>query len=297
MSTVSPELATLDPGIYPDMTMAEYQALPYVSASRLEKLVRSPKQFKHALSEAPKETPALEKGTALHMAVLEPKLFEGYYIVLGQCDGVKKDKDRCSYQGSFYRDGQSFCKTHDPLRGRPMEDVEVLERPVFDAVTGMRDSINGHPRARSLFEGRGEFEVSIVFDDPETGVRVRMRPDRLVERAGMLVDIKTCFDAREWAFGRQAERLGYWRKLALYRRGLRAVSWPYKYTSVLAIESLAPFDLFPYLIEENDLDDADAEVTRLLNLYKQCVQEDSWPGYSKGFAVLARPSYARDRND
>lgn len=294
-STTAPDFP--GPGIHTGLSMEDYLALPYMSASRLEILRRSPKQLQHALGEPPKSSPALERGTALHLAVLEPLTFDGHYVALGQCEGTKKDGDRCTYQGSYYRDGQSFCKTHDPAKGEPMDpEIHVLAADELDRVHGMRDAILAHRRAASLFEGNGLFEATVIFDDPETGVRCKVRPDRLVERAGMLVDLKTTRDATHHFFAGDAERRGYFRKLALYRRALRTVGWPYGMAAVLAVESEAPHDLIPYLAQESDLDAADTELSRLLEVYRRCAAEDVWPGYTEEFRTLFRPSWGKDED-
>jgi hypothetical protein len=297
MSTVieSNELAT---GIYTDISMEQYLAIPYVHASRLERLRRSPLQYLHSLSQPRVRKSVLERGTALHLAILEPDLFEGHYVILGQCEGTKKDKDRCSNPGILYRSGQSFCGVHDPHKNRPLQtDVELLSQADHDAVLGMREAILSHKRAKTLFDGRGEFEATIIFDDPATGIRCKARPDRLIERAGMYVSIKTTRDASPWAFPKDAENRGHFRSFAFYRRALRAVGWPYQSTTELAVESAAPFDLTCYLPEESEIDSADPEVTRLLRLLSECEATDRWPGYADEFAPLQRPAWAKEQND
>jgi PDDEXK-like uncharacterized protein DUF3799 len=282
-------------GIHADIPMAHYIALPLMSAGRLEKLRRSPLQYRHSLVEPPKPTPPMETGTALHLAVLEPHLFEAHYVVIGQCEGLKKDRDRCGYNGSVYRNGHSWCRTHDPLKGAPStDDVEVIGAEDYTAVLGMRDAIIAHPRARTLFEGRGAFETTIIFRDDETGVLCKARPDRLIERAAMLVDVKTCRDGAPWAFPRAAENLGYFRKLAFYRRALRAIGWNYGSTAVVAVESAAPYDLACYLVDEASLDSADREVSRLLRQYVTCEETGIWSGYADDFTILQRPSWAQN---
>lgn len=286
-----------EPGIYRDVSMAKYLAIPYASASLNELIRRSPKQARHALDNPKEPTDTFERGTALHMAVLEPDLFADHYVVIGKCEGRYNDGRPCAYMGSFYRDGQSFCKKHDPAKGEPLAPgLTVMQEPEMDKVLGMRDAILSHRRAASLFEGAGEFELTMIFDDPDTGVRVKIRPDRLVERAGAIVDIKTTRDAAEWWFPGDAERRGYFRKLALYRRGLQALDWPYRMTAVLAIESEAPYDLIPYLAEEKDLDSSDAEVSRLLARYDECQKSGEWPGYTEEFKPLFRPTWAKERD-
>lgn len=290
-TTTLPEI-----GLHEGVPMADYLAMPGVSASALEVFRRSPLQYRHARENPPESTPALERGTALHMAVLEPGDFAGHYVTLGQCEGVKKNGERCQCAGSVYRLGSSYCGTHDPDRGSPPDpDIHVLGADDMAAVLGMRDAILAHPRARTLVEGAGGAELTGIFEDPETGVLCRIRPDRLVERAGMLVDLKTTRDAAPWAFPGDAERRGYFRKLAFYRRGLRALGWPYQASAVIAVESAAPHDLICYLADEAGLDAADREVTRLLRQFAHCTETDTWPGYQAahdGFATLERPAWA-----
>jgi len=296
----------LEPGIHRDVPIRDYLALPYMSASRLEVFRRSPLQYRHALTVEKEPTDAMLRGTALHLALLEPGKFEGRYVTIGRCAGRKADGERCQYNGSVYRDGQSFCGTHDPAKGDPIDpSVHVMKQPEYDKVLGMRDAVKerdtpGAERARTLFEGRGEFEVTVVFDDPETGVRCRIRPDRLVERAGMHVALKSARNAAGYAFRRDAENRGYFRSLALYRRGLLAVGWPYRDTSVLAIEPEPPHDLECWLADEDEhgLRSADREVTAALREYAECERDDQWPGYNRGgFALLTRPSWATDTEE
>jgi hypothetical protein len=284
----------IEPGIYRDMPMSEYLALPLMSASKLEKLRRSPLQYRHALTAPQKKTDALDRGTALHMAILEPLLFDGYYTVAGECAVMTKTKDPkpCGSSGKYLHAELGWlCGTHVKGCGPGLRtDIEIIGADTHDAVMGMRAAILAHPRARTLFEGKGEFESTLVWE--EDGVLCKARPDRLIARAGMNVDVKTTTNAEEHAFARQAENMGYWRKLAWYRRGLRALGWPYSTSTLLAVESPAPHDLVPYLIDENDLNTADSEIDRLLRVLRQCETSGEWPGYTTEFATLQRPGWA-----
>lgn len=291
--------ATLEIGLHTDVPMADYLAIRAVSASALELLRRSPRQYRHALEHPPEPTPEILRGIALHMAVLEPERFAGRYVTVGQCEGVQKDGNRCGYQGSVWRDGRSYCRRHDPDPDAPVP-VEILPAETMADIEGMRDAILSHPRARTLFEGRGGTEITGIYKDADTGILCKFRPDRLIERAGLLVDIKTTRDAAPWAFPGDAERRGYFRKLAFYRRGLRALGWPYQATAIVAVESSAPYDLICYLVDEAALDSAEQEVVRLLRRYRECEETDTWPGYQTGpdgFALLARPAWAKDYTD
>lgn len=290
-------LATIEPGLHRHVDLPTYLALPYMSGSRLNQLAKSPAHYRHSLTEERRTSDALERGTALHLAILEPALFGTRYVVAEPCavllkSGPRKDQP-CGNAGLFQLRGIGWaCGTH--VKGGELEggDAQVISAENDAAVRGMAAAIRAHDRARSLFEGRGEFEATVVFDDPDTGVRCRIRPDRLVERAGMLVELKSCRNAAEYAFARDAEARGYFLKLALYRRGLRAIGWPYRASAVLAVESAAPFDPVPYLITESDLDGADHEITRLLYRFRECERDDFWPGQASEFKELRRPRWA-----
>lgn len=292
---------TIGTGLHRGLPMADYLALPAMSASRLEAIRRSPRWYRHQLSQAPKMSGALERGTALHLLMLEPALYESRYVIAEPCavllgKGSKRAGEPCGNPGLFQlRDIGWACGTHVKGFGSEIEsdpNVQVISTEIDATVRGMAAAVKEHPRARTLFEGRGEVEATIVFVDPETGVLCKIRPDRLIERAGMYVALKSTRDATEFAFPRDAENRGYFRGLALYRRGLRAIGWPYSTTAVLAVESEPPFDPVPYLVDEADIDSADREVSRLLNRFKMCEADNHWPGHAEEFLNLRRPPWA-----
>jgi hypothetical protein len=219
MSTVQ-----IQPGWHHGMSMTDYLAIEAMSASGIELIRRSPAHFRFAQQNPPKPTPAMIEGSALHTALLEPHLFEGRYIALGQCDGIKKDGQRCGYQASVYRGFSSYCGTHDPSKGEPMADgIEVITEDALERIGGMRDSILAHPEASRFFAGQGQSELVGVWLDEQSGVLCKIRLDRDIGRAAIHCDIKTTGTSAETdAFARQVGRLGYARKCAFYRRDGRA---------------------------------------------------------------------------
>lgn len=291
----------LSVGLHRGLSMADYLALPFMSASRLEAMRRSPRWFNHQRTAPPKTSDALERGTALHLRILEPALYETRYVVAEPCvvplkSGPRKDQ-ACGNPGLFKLRGVGWACGQHLKGGEPENGAETITADNDARVKGMAKVIEEHPRAKSLFEGRGEFEATIIFEDPDTGVLVRVRPDRLVERAGMYVALKTTRDATPEAFAKDAENRGYFRSFALYRRAFRAIGWPYSTTAVLAVESEPPYDAVPYLIDEADIDGAEAEVTRLLRRFKDCEAEGRWPGVATEFLTLRRPRWATQHEE
>ena len=295
MSTATIEKPTIEVGWHEGLSMEAYLAIEAMSASGIEGFRKSPAHFRHDRDNPKESTPAMELGTALHMALLEPLLFEDHYVVLGQCEAKKKDGARCSSQGKFYRDGQSFCgvKGHDPGEGEDMDpDIHVLAEDAMTDLLGMRDALQDHPRARTFFEGRGDYELTGIWRDEETGVLCRIRIDRDIERSLMIADLKSARDASPEGFRREASNRGYHRKSAFYRRGCAALGRERNSSVLIVPENTAPYPVAVYLLDEEDLAAANREITRHLNRYAMCLADDHWPGYGDEMMTLKMPPWA-----
>ena len=286
---------TIEVGWHEGIPLAEYLAIDAMSASGIGEFRRSPAHFRHYRDNPKPSTPAMELGTALHMALLEPLLFEGHYVVLGQCEAQKRSRFPCENQGKFYRDGQSFCgvRGHDPGEGEDMDpDIHVLEEGAMTDLLGMTVAIQAHPRARTFFEGRGDYELTGVWRDEETGVLCKMRMDRDVERGLMIADLKSSRDASPGGFRLIASRMGYHRKAAFYRRGCEALGRERNSSVLIVPENTPPYPVAVYLLDEDDLAATNREITRHLNRYAMCLADDHWPGYGDEMMTLKMPPWA-----
>ncbi len=288
-------LSVSEPGWHEDVPMAVYLAIDAMNASGIEKIRKSPLHFRHDRDNPRDSTAAMDLGTGLHMALLEPQLFEGHYVTLGQCEAKKKDGTRCSSQGKFYRDGQSFCgvRGHDPGEGEDMDPaIHVLAEDAMADLVGMAAAIQAHPRARTFFEGRGNYELTGVWRDEETGVLCKIRIDRDIERGLMIADLKSARDASPEGFRLIASRMGYHRKAGFYRRGCAALGWERNSSVLIVPENTPPYPVAVYLLDEDDLATANREITRHLNRYAMCLADNHWPGYGDEMMTLKMPPWA-----
>jgi len=289
MTTLTIQRPTLAPGWYEGMSMADYLAIQAMSASGIELIRRSPAHFIDAQRNPKDETPAMKEGTALHLALLEPHLFVDRYISLGRCEAIKKtDNQRCSNQGSIYRDGCSFCGTHDPFKGEPMDaGIEVMSAEALTRIEGMRASVMAHPDASQFFRGKGCSELVGVWIDRATGVLCKIRLDRKIDRAEHIhADIKTTNDASLKAFTRRVGQLGYHRKAAWYRRGMAELDRPANASVLIAVENPRPHGCVTYLLDETDIKVAGQEIDGCLATYRECLDTGKWSGYTTGLRHL-----------
>jgi hypothetical protein len=136
-------------------------------------------------------------------------------------------------------------------------------------------SIDADPHARRLFAEVGAVEVSIVWDDPDTGIRCKGRFDKLGD--GYAADLKTTLDIT--AFPKSIATYGYHRQQAFYRYGWAVLNggelldmW------LVAVEKAEPFCVNAAPLSELALAAGDYEWRRLLRQVQECHESGCWPG-------------------
>jgi len=283
------------PGIYAEDMPAElYHELPYASNSRLSKLHRSPAHMKADMDGLREVTDALRRGTAIHTAVLEPHIFSARYVTAGQCAASKKDGNQCSNGGTHRIAGHWFCgvKGHSP--GGDFDDVETLSEADAAMCKGIVGSLSQHGKIRRLLESEGPIEVSVIWDDEETGVRCKARMDKLCRISGrtIILDLKTTEDARPDAFERSIFNFGYHRQVAFYREGLAANGIEATDLVIAAAEKSAPWASAAYRMMPEAVDMGAAEVRKLLARWAECQRTGIYPAYGEDITEIGLPSWA-----
>ncbi|WP_237741439.1 PD-(D/E)XK nuclease-like domain-containing protein [Mycobacterium canetti] len=265
-----------DDGLYPDIPDSEYHAdLASLSSSGARALVSAcPAKFDHLRREPPNPTPEYDFGHAWHKYVLG----EGAEIV------------EVPYEQWHGKDARA-------IRDRAWAQHKVPLRP--SAIAKAREmvaALRRHPLAsRLLFELPGISELSGYWTDPVTGVRLRYRPDRLVELSDgriVCVDCKSTTDASPRHFAGQSAGLGYYQQDAWYRDGLAANSITDTPAFLFVVQEKTP----PYVVSVLQHHPDDVQRGRELNraavdLYAQCTAENHWPGYGSGVHTVSLPGW------
>lgn len=264
-------------GLRYGLSNAAYHASPGLSNSGLSDLLRSPWHFYslHLDPNRPAEdqTAAQLAGTLAHTLILEPETFEQFYAVGPEV--TRSTKVWKEFEAS------------NP--GRMCIKPSELEPARLQAT-----SVRSHPRLGQLLSA-GRAEVSAYWTDLETGVLCRCRPDwvHTSTLGAILVDVKTCGDARPEEFTRQIARMGYHRQAAWYSEGYAQASGE----DVIGFIFAAVEDKWPYACSAVMLDDESlargAEQNRaLVRLYAQCMERGEWPAYSQEIEVVNLPAWA-----
>lgn len=259
-----------------------------VSKHWLDLIERSPAHLRYHLDnpEARKETPALRFGRIFHTALLEPDIFYDQYVVLptdlkkptiSQIN-AKKPAPKTIEQIKRWNDWQS---EHG--------EKENLAQDEIDQVFGMSKAVKDHTKAAALL-GIGAPEVTTFWPEPETGEQCKARADWLHgKQASVIVDLKTCEDARPKAFIRSIINYRYDVQAAHYSEGFSQVRFVF-----IAVEKAPPYGVAVYAVDGDILQRGQNARLNNLETYSECKAKDSWPGYIDEIQTIELPAWAKE---
>lgn len=262
-------------GAHEGVSNDDYHRSEGVGSSSLKRMLRSPAHFRY-----PKpydSTRAKEIGSAVHCAILEPDRFKIDYRIV-ECDDRKSP---------LYK---AACKDH------PKECV--LTTGEAENVIGMQAGVMRNRGCRELIEAPGKYELSVWAKDPETGLIVKVRFDKLLD-CGLPVDLKKTQDSSDYAFSKSIEAYKYHLSAAYY---MDVWEWAFGETIQpmrwIAVEEQRPHAAERYKIDEESLMIGRALYREALNRYAECMDKDEWPTYSAGEErEIGVPFWERERAD
>jgi hypothetical protein len=270
-------------GISSRMPYRDYAALRGISITRLKELKRSPKHYKHRLSN-PKETPSLKLGTAAHTAVLEPERFGRDYAVWAERTKSGNMRPR---NGKFWDAFAAQHKGQTILTAHEYEDAMAIQAAVRGDPTAMRYLQSGDP------------EVSMQW--PLDGQLCKGRLDWLTTIDGepALVGLKTSRDCRHFIFGSAAAKLGYHLQWAYYFDGYTTIKGDGVVPRVveIVVESDAPYAVAVYQIPFDIIEQGREEYEDLLAQLAECEANNDWPGPVTEEQILTLPSWVYQTQD
>ena len=241
-----------------------------ISATGLKLMLRSPAHYRFQHRSEP--TRAMQIGTAIHTALLEPERFADEYLLL------RDVKDR---RASEYKQA---VKVHGA--------ENVLVSSEADNVAGMQETVLASPAMSGRLQADGWREVSLFVRDPETQVLIRVRYD-LLTVDGIAVDVKKCQDARPEEFSRSIFNYAYDLQAALYSDAFEwATGKPLAAFEFAAIEEKMPHGHKLYQPCETTMQEGRAKYREALNLFAECESSQQWPALEcNGPEVISLPPW------
>ncbi len=266
---------TPEPGIYHNVPPHEYHAWDAASQSVLKRIIA--KSPVHAIMPV-KQTDTMLLGEVLHTLVFEPDTFDERYAVGGPINPKTGEP--------FGTATKAFAEWAE-AQGKP-----VFPTPLYDKANAMYAAIAANEEAAKAVIGRDpkHVELSIVWDDPDTGVLCKARIDAVSEKSKLLWDVKTTKDASPQGFPWELRRYGYHVQAAHYLAGAQALGLDVYQFGIVAVENIPPHGCCAYLLNDESVDYGLLDRDRALKIYKQCCDTNVWPGYPRGIIETGLPN-------
>ena len=252
----------------------------FISKSTLSQLEKqTPYRFLKAVKKP--QTKAMEIGTAIHCAVLEPEKFESEYLLLPDVHA----KTLKAYK--------------DAVADNP--DKKVINGTDAKNINGMINALQCYKRASELLSLDGHCELS-GFHIDESGIGLRHRFDKLTH-CGIGIDLKKTQSVAPEDLSKTINDYGYHMQCALYSDAYQAITGkPLKAFYFIFVE-----ESYPHEVAVVYLDDVSEHIGRenykaLLEKYQDVIENrDSYLSSSDELMVslpewvIAR--YERDLED
>lgn len=176
----------------------------------------------------------------------------------------------------------------------------LLKQKEIDIFRRMEDRIRSHPDASQLIQGQEQ--VAIRWEDPETGLPLKVRLDVLGD--GRVVDLKTSKDPTPRAFANDIEKHGYHRQGGMYAPATELLlARPHDFFFVV-IRNVEPYDVWCYTLGEDKktgrkwIDIGAEQIRDRINSLAFALKDNHWePAGYGGTHKLDRPKWAGYEDD
>lgn len=291
--TTTRTIADFETGIHTDIPAEVYhrRELGVASAGVLRRLAeQTPAHYRAWVDGADDDdTPAKAFGRAYHDRVLLPGLFAERYVgepidaPARPTDAMRNAKN--PNQSSIER--VAFWNDWDARNAGKV----VLPAESFALIETMHAALMRDPYIAELF-AEGDSEVTLRWNDEETGLCCKARADRWNRRMRFMVDLKSTEDASPREFGRSVVNYGYDITHAHYSEGAKACGEPIEQYLIVAQEKKAPYLAAVYELD-TPAESRGYEIRhRSMATMAECLRSGIWPGYPRGAQPLSLPGWA-----
>lgn len=258
-------------GFIENLNPTVYHASPGVSKSDLDLVARSPAHYQYRKANPDQPTAAMQFGSALHCAVLEPELFGQSFIVR------PADIDYRTKAGKEWRDAHAGMTILDTTT---MASIEAMASKLINGKFG------------SLLKG-GKSELSAFAFDRPTGILKRCRIDYF-RSDGILIDIKTTGDASIDSFKRNMAAHRYHVQAAYYCDIIsQCMDTTIDTFILLAIERDPPYALAAYRVDSDAIKQGRFEYQCDIGTLKSSILTNQWPDYPDTILDINLPRWAQ----
>lgn len=260
------------PGIYPDLAFSTYLRINAISNTALGLMEQSPLHYHEAVALETKKF--LVVGELVHAGRLEPESFAERYVVQPEFHldprNVKSDGTPSDSKAT------TFCKEKVKEFTAANFGKKVVPKEWYDEARAIVAALHADRRANSILNAAGPVELTIIFEDPETGLLCKARIDKAAVAVGCLGDLKTTEDLGK--FAKNLAYFGYHRQAAHYQTAWSVACGDVLDFWIIAVEKKRPRCVAAAPLHEESLECGHARRRAAMRRIAECLDSDQWPG-------------------
>jgi hypothetical protein len=268
------------PGIYA-MGIEEYHSQccigPSVSSSGLRRIFdpgSSPAHFWNEWSANPdhieiESSEAMLLGRAAHHLILEEPDFDRHFVVRPETYTDEKGVEK-PWSGNANK-----CKAW--LKRMAESGLSVLTTAQVQKIHGMKTAILAHDHAPSLL--RGHVEISFIWQDEETGLWLKSRPDAVPAYDATGADLKCVSSVSDLFISNALRDRGYVQQAALVGEAFKKLlGIDLETFAFVFVEQDRPHCVRMESVAGEDYDRGWHGNRAALRLIRKCLDTGEWPG-------------------
>lgn len=246
------------------------------SSTAAKKILQSPAHYRWTYIEGHSERKkAFDIGTAVHAKVLG----------VG-AQAIAYPESVLSASGSIIAASKAWAEKQRVAGLVPVKQAEL------EQINAMAEAVLAHPDAGPALEAQGWPEASVFAVDPETGLPLRCRFDRLPEGHHVGLDLKkTAKGASLRSFTRVIEDLGYDVQHGHYVHTAMLAELPVETMAFIVVEDAPPYGVNVIVLDEHWAEMAKQRARRARLRYMRCIESGEWPAYLPGIKYASAPPW------
>lgn len=263
------------PGVYHDLPIARYHrgdiaVGPSVSSTVLRQMWnQSPR---HCWAHNPlnpdriedEDTEAFVLGRATHHLICGQINFADEFVVRPE-----------EIEGAKWHGNRTVCKKWVAARKREGKSVLTPDQAV--QIRGMAVALAEFPLMRQGILN-GLIERSMFWQDRETGLWLKARPDAIPSDSGDFADLKTTGSVLYRDLQSSIAAYGYQQQAALVIEGAKALDIPAETFTFLWVEVKPPHCVRATQVKDEDIARGMQQNRMALRMFADCLAAGSWPG-------------------
>lgn len=272
-------------GIHEDISIREYhENKTHLSATGLKIARRSLKEFQWwQQGKMPANTGAhFDFGNAFELALLDKVAFSAGVAIFPDSQFVE---EAMTANPSLVkpRAAKVYTDAADKWEVANMGRYRVNDKgpQSYESIEHMLESCYQDKVIQALIKNT-EYQLSLFWTDPETGLNLKTRPDICKRKKNVIVNVKTIEDGSPGAFSRELAKHDYPLQACIeitgcIQTGLMETVDEYYW---LVVEKVPPYNATIYMFDQEDQKVFMDEMSYVLHKTKKAFDEGLFPGYS-----------------